>query len=92
MEHGIKLRSRNEAVAVSNTFADSYGREVTVFRFVGGATLVEAFYAAYADFQEDMEQKKPDTLERYNQVFATLNGGLTGHCWMSGPRPTSLTT
>ena len=53
------------------------GREVAVFHFVGGATLVEAFYAAYADFQEDMKQKRPDTLQRYNQVLATLNGGLT---------------
>ena len=29
------------------------------------------------DFQEDMTQKSPDTLERFIQVFATLNGGLT---------------
>ena len=77
VEHGIKLGSRNEAVAVPDTLADICGREVTVFHFVGGATLVEAFYAADADFQEDMKQKRPDTLQRYNQVSATLNGGLT---------------
>ena len=29
------------------------------------------------DFQEDMTQKSPDTLERFIQVFGTLNGGLT---------------
>ena len=58
VEHGAKLGSRNEAVAMSNTLADICGREVTVFHFVGGATLVEAFHAAYADFQEDMKQKK----------------------------------
>ena len=75
VEHGIELGSRNEAVAMSNTLADFCGREVTVFHFVGGATLVEAFYA-YADFQEDMKQKKPGTLQRHNQVFPTLNGDL----------------
>ena len=37
--------SRSEAVAVPNTLADVCGREVTVFHFVGGATLVEASYA-----------------------------------------------
>ena len=77
VEHGTKLGSRNEAVAVPNTLADICGREVTVFHFVGGATLVEAFYAAHADFQEDMKQKRPDTLQRHIQVSATLNGGLT---------------
>ena len=46
---------------------------MTVFHFVGGATLVEAF----ADFQEDTKQKRPHTLQRYSQVLATLNGGLT---------------
>ena len=60
-------------MAVPNTLADTCGREVTVFHFVGGATLVEAFYAAYAD----MKHKKPDTLQRFFQVKATLNGGLT---------------
>ena len=70
------IGSRNEAVAVPNTLAEICGREVTVFHFVGGATLVEALYAAFADFQEDMKQKRPDTLQRYNQVLATLNGGL----------------
>ena len=68
VDHGIKIGSRNEAVAVPNTLADICGREVTIFRFVGGATLVEAFYASYADFQQDMRQKKSDTLERYNHV------------------------
>ena len=63
--------------AVPNTLADICGREVAIFHFVGGATLVEAFYAAYADFQEDMKLKRPDTLQHYNQVLATLNGGLT---------------
>ena len=29
------------------------------------------------NFQEVMTQKSPDTLERYIQVFATVNGGLT---------------
>ena len=29
------------------------------------------------DFQEDMTQKSPDTLEPFIHVFATLNGGLT---------------
>ena len=76
VEHGIKLGSRNEAMAVPNTLTDICGREVTVFHFVGGATLVDSFYAAFAYFQEDMKQKRPDTLQRYNQVWATSNGGL----------------
>ena len=76
VEHGIKHGSRNEAMAVPNTLAEICGREVTVFHFVGGATLVEALCAAFAEFQEDMKQKRPDTLQRYNQVLATLNGGL----------------
>ena len=63
MEHGFGLGSDNEAVAVPNPIADLSGREVMVFRFVGGTTLVEDFYAAYADVQEHMRQKKPDTTE-----------------------------
>ena len=38
VEHGIKLGSGNEAMAVPNTLADICCREVTVFHFVGGAT------------------------------------------------------
>ena len=74
VDHGIKLGYRNEAVAVPNTLADICGREVTVFRFVGGATLVEALYATYADFQEDLKQKKPDTLERCIASSAVVDG------------------
>ena len=92
VEHGIKLGSRNEAVAMPNTLADTRGREVTVFRFVGGATLVEAFHAAYEDFQEDMKQKKPDTLERYNQVSAALIASLTDVTLLDERTPTSSTT
>ena len=29
------------------------------------------------NFQEIITQKSPDTLERYIQMFATVNGGLT---------------
>ena len=37
-----------------------------------------------------MKQKRPDTFQRYNQVLATLNGGLMDVT--SGLRPTSSTT
>ena len=77
VEYGVKPGSRNELVAVPNTLADICWRDVTVIRFVGGATLVEALIAAYVDFQEDMRQKKPNTNKRYNQVSATLNDALT---------------
>ena len=58
VEHGIKPGSRNEAVAVPNTVAHICGREVTVSCFVGGATLVEAFHAACADFREGIKTKE----------------------------------